>query len=287
MGAIFRREFKSYMTNMYGIVFVFFILVFAGVFFFMYNLMYMIPQFEYSMIDIQMILIIAVPVLAMRSMAEDRHNGTDRFLLSLPLKMSGIVMGKYFAMLAVFALPVAVMCTFPLILSLFGEVYFLTTYSSIFAFFLLGAFLLAICMYISSLTDNQIIAAVLGVTVILVLYFSDFIAYLIPSSSLASYISFLVIEVIIAAVAFAVSKNINVALIVAAILIIPTSLCYIFLSSSFEGLFAKAVAFISPFTRFNYFTYGIFDLSSIIYFLSVTAFFIFLTVQSLDKKRWG
>ena len=156
MGAIFRREFKSYMTNMYGIVFVFFILVFAGVFFFMYNLMYMIPQFEYSMIDIQMILIIAVPVLAMRSMAEDRHNGTDRFLLSLPLKMSGIVMGKYFAMLAVFALPVAVMCTFPLILSLFGEVYFLTTYSSIFAFFLLGAFLLAICMYISSLTDNRI-----------------------------------------------------------------------------------------------------------------------------------
>ena len=287
MGAIFRREFKSYMSNMYGIVFMVFILVFSGVFFFMNNLMYMIPQFEFSLVNIQMILIIAIPVLTMRSMAEDRHNGTDRFLCSLPLKISGIIMGKYLALLAVFAIPVALMCFYPLILSFFGEVHFLTTYSSVFAFFMLGAFLLAICMYISSLTDNQIIAAVLGVMAILVLYFSDFIAYIVPSSSLASYISFLIIEIIIAAIALAVTKNINVTLITAAVLIIPTSLCYIFLSSSFEGLFAKMVAFISPFTRFEYFTYGVFDLSSIVYYLSVTALFIFLTVQSMDKKRWG
>lgn len=288
MGAIFKREFKSYMTNMYGSVFIFFMLLITGLFFFLSNLVYGGPQIEYDMLFYSsMILIIAIPILTMRSVAEDKHNGTDKFLLSLPLKVSGIVAGKYLALLAVFAIPTAVMCLLPIILSLFGEVYFLTSYSSLLAFFLLGAALLAICMYISSLTENQIISAVISLVTILVLFFLPDLSVFIPSTPLASYISIVVLEAIVALIAYFLTRSVGISLTAAAIMIIPTSAIYIFASSLFEGLFAKIVAFLSPFTRFFYFTYGIFDLSSIVYYLSLIAFFIFLTMQSLDKKRWG
>ena len=113
-------------------------------------------------------------------MAEDRHNKTDMFYLSLPMKTSSVVLGKYLAMLTVYAIPCVILCVYPLVLGVFGPVNYLVAYLAILLFLILGAALIAVCQFLSSLTDNLVIAAVLGVLAVAVLLFAPWLSYVIP-----------------------------------------------------------------------------------------------------------
>ena len=132
MLAIFKREFRSYFTSMTGYVIIAIMLLFSGVFSMILNLIGQYASYEYVLSNQSIVLIVAIPVLTMRSIAEDRKSKTDMLLYSLPLKMSSIVLGKYFAMLAVWAICCLSMGITPLILSGYGTVNFVTTYSAIF-----------------------------------------------------------------------------------------------------------------------------------------------------------
>ena len=223
MLAIFKREFRSYFTSMTGYVIIAIMLVFSGVFSMILNLIGQYASYEYVLSNQSIVLIVAIPVLTMRSIAEDRKSKTDMLLYSLPLKMSSIVLGKYFAMLAVWAICCLSMGLTPLILSGYGTVNFVTTYSAIFGFFLLGAALIAICMFFSSLTENQLISALIGVGVMLLLYLIGALVSIIPTTALASYIGIGVLAIAVALVVYLLSKNYLVAIIVAALEIIPSS----------------------------------------------------------------
>lgn len=291
MSAVYKRELKAYMNNVYGYLFMAVLLLFCGVMMFYQNLDRMIPNFEYTLIQVEYVLLVMIPVLCMRSMAEDRRNKTDMFYLSLPLKTSSVVLGKYLALLTVYAIPCAVLCVYPLLLGLFGTVNYLSAYVSILAFFLLGAALIAVCQFMSSLTDNLVVSAVLGVAAMLVLYFLPMLGVLlsaISKTALSSFIALVVVAMVVAAVAWLVTRNLNITAITAAALIVPLSVVYILFTEKFAGLFPSMLEAVSLFIGFeNIAGYAILNLGDVALFLSYTVFFVFLTVQSADKKRWA
>jgi ABC-2 type transport system permease protein len=169
MFAVYKREFRAYMHNVYGWLFMSVLLLFVGFMVFLENLMAGASYIEYALLMGEYALVLLVPVLCMRSMAEDRRNKTDLFYFSLPIKTSSVVLGKYFALLSVLALPCAVIAVYPILLGMFGSVNFAGAYSAILFFFLLGAALIAVCQFTSALTDNLVVAAVLGVAAMLIL----------------------------------------------------------------------------------------------------------------------
>ena len=170
MTAIYKRELKSYFQSMTGYVLIAFLVIFTGIYFMAYNLNSGYPYFSYVLMNINYVLIIIIPMLTMRSFAEERKNKTDQLLLAAPVKLFDIVMGKYLAMVTVFAVPCLIFCIFPIIIKSFGTAYLKVDYLSILMFFLLGCVYLAIGMFLSSLTESQIIAAVTTFGVLLLIY---------------------------------------------------------------------------------------------------------------------
>jgi len=287
MSAVYKRELRAYMNNVYGWLFMAILLLFTGYMMFQNNLYDGAPEFELTLSGSQYALLLLIPILCMRSMAEDRHNKTDMFYLSLPMKTSSVVLGKYLAMLTVYAIPCVILCVYPLVLGAFGPVNYLVAYLAILLFLILGAALIAVCQFLSSLTDNLVIAAVLGVLAVAVLLFAPWLSYVIPLTAIASFIGFVVLALLLAGIAFLATHNLNVTAITAAVAVVPLSVIYILSRSSFEGLFPSLLQFISPFAHFAAFCqFGTFSVQSLFLLLSYPVLFVFLTVQSADKKRW-
>ena len=202
MLAVYKRELRAYMNNVYGWLFMAIFLLFTGYMMFQNNLYDGMPEFELTLSASQYALLLLIPILCMRSMAEDRHNKTDMFYLSLPMKTSSVVLGKYFAMLTVYAIPCVILCVYPPVLGAFGPVNYLVAYLSILLYLILGAALIAVCQFLSSLTDNLVIAAVLGVLAVAVLLFAPFLSYVIPLTAIASFIGFVVLALLLAVMDF-------------------------------------------------------------------------------------
>ena len=151
MKAVFRHELSSYFTGMTGYVFGAFLLLFAGIYTMAVNLNAGLSNFEYVLSNLSFIFLIIVPILTMRVIAEERRQRTDQLLYSLPLSMTGVALGKYAALLVVFLVPTGIICLYPLVLSAFGSVYLPLAFGTAVGFFFLGAALLAIGMFLSSI----------------------------------------------------------------------------------------------------------------------------------------
>ena len=288
MSAVYKRELRAYMNNVYGWLFMSILLMFTGLMVFVDNLGNGYPQFEYALSDSQYALMVLVPILAMRSMAEDKHNKTDMFYLSLPMQTSSVVLGKYFAMLTVLAIPCVVLGVYPPLLGLLGEVNMGMAYLALLQFFILGAALLALCQFASSLSENLVGVAVIGVASTVALLFIPFLAgRFLPATPMASFIGLVVLALLAGGVAFLATHNLNVTAITCAALVVPLSVAYILAKDVFGGLLADLLYFISPFIHFATFCeYGTLSIASLLLLLSYPVFFLFLTVQSADKKRW-
>lgn len=150
MIAVLKHELRIYFHSLTAYIFGAFLLVFVGLWAMLYNLEAAVSNFEYVLGSSTPIFIIIVPILTMRIIAEERKQKTDQLLYSLPVSTTEIVLGKYCALLLVYAIPLGIVATYPLIFSQYGEVYLLTAYGSLVAFFLLGAALLAVGVFISS-----------------------------------------------------------------------------------------------------------------------------------------
>ena len=161
MIAVYKRELRSYLTSMIGYLFIFFILLLTGIYFSAYQLGASYPRFEYTLSALTFVFLISVPILTMRVLAEERKQKTDQLLLTAPVSVEKIVLGKYFALVTIFAIPMLIMCFYPLLMTKFGTVSLGAAYTAVLGFFLLGCANLAIGVFISSLTESQVIAAVL------------------------------------------------------------------------------------------------------------------------------
>lgn len=292
MGAVYERELKGYLHGMTGIIFISVNLLFSGLMLFLKNLTgqlwyFQDPQME-SMIYYQlMILFLTIPILTMRSIAEDRRQKTDQLLYSLPLSLPKIVLAKYFALLTTAVLPTLVSLLYPLILSLYGTVNFGTTYTALLTQALFIALLCAIGMFISSLTESPAIAAILTLTVNAALFLMSFFTTAIPQTELASLIGFAVIIVLVAFLAYYMTKSVIAAYAVGAVGIVAEIILYFVKKDLFAGAINKVIDAMSVFSRVDLGTSGILDLSGIVYFVTAAALFVFLSVQAVEKRRWS
>ncbi len=287
MGAIFRHELRNYFHSLTAYVFGAFLLAVVGLGSVLYNLQAAVSNFEFVLSFASIIFVVIVPILTMRTLAEERRQRTDQLLYSLPITTTQVVLGKYFALLVVYLIPLAVVSLYPLLFSQFGEVYLPTSYGSLFAFFMMGAALLAVGMFLSSLTDNQGFAAGIGIAAILLNYYSVSLAEYTSSSAMGSLIALYVIALLLGVVIHNLTRNENLAYGVTLVLIAALSVAYFVNSSAFEGLLPDIMTKLSLFRQFNSFVNGAFDLTAIVYYVSVMGFFLFLSVQSMEKRRYN
>lgn len=287
MGAVYERELKGYLHGMTGIIFISVNLLFSGLMLFLENLKYQDPKMEALIYYQLMILFLTIPILTMRSIAEDRRQKTDQLLYSLPLSLPKIVLAKYFALLTTAVLPTLVSLLYPLILSLYGTVNFGTTYTALLTQALFIALLCAIGMFISSLTESPAIAAILTLTVNAALFLMSFFTTAIPQTELASLIGFAVIIVLVAFLAYYMTKSVIAAYAIGAVGIVAEIILYFVKKDLFAGAINKVIDAMSVFSRVDLGTSGILDLSGIVYFVTAAALFVFLSVQAVEKRRWS
>ena len=287
MMAVYLKELRSYFTGILGWLFAAFLTLFAGIYTMVYALTNGSPDFELVISSITFIYMIGVPILTMRSVAEEKHSRTDQLLYALPVKLSHIVMGKYLALCTVLLLPVCVIGLYPLIIMQFGALNLKLIYTTLAAFFLLGAALMSVGLFISSLTESQVAAAVLTLVAMLILYFISSLATFVPNEGRASLIALCAVVAVFALILLALTRNSLVALLVAAAGVGGLCAAYMASPDGFTGLFARIMGQLSLFDRFDVFANGILDLTGVVYFLSVSGVFLFLTVQSLEKRRWS
>lgn len=287
MIAILKHELHNYFHSLIAYVFGTFLLIFVGIGAMFYNIQSAVANFEYVLGFVCIVFVGIVPILTMRVIAEERKQKTDQLLYSLPVTTTEIVLGKYLAVLVVFLIPLAIIALYPLIFGLFGDVYLLTSYGSLFAFLVMGAALLAMGVFISSLTENQGMAAGIGVAVILFNYYSVSLSEYISSTAIGSLIAVWIILIVIGFTIRNLTRNDNIAFAVTCPLILISVIVYFVDSTKFEGFLPAVMNQLSLFERFYIFVNGVFDLSALVYFVTVIVFFLFLTVQSLEKRRYN
>ncbi|MBQ8945487.1 MAG: Gldg family protein [Lachnospiraceae bacterium] len=174
MLAIFKREFRACFTGIIGWLFMAAILAMFGLYFYVYNLLSGYPYLSYVFGSMAFIMLIAVPILTMRIMSEDRHSRTDQLILTAPVPVWKIVAGKYLALAALYTIDMAIISITPLVLSLYGTVPMGENYTAILGFWLYGLACIAIGLFISGTTESQIISAVVCFVVL-------FIGYMMPN----------------------------------------------------------------------------------------------------------
>ncbi|MDY5576587.1 MAG: ABC transporter permease [Lachnospiraceae bacterium] len=287
MSAVFKRELKSYFDGMTGYFFAAFLIFLTGLYTMIYNFKNLYPYFEYVIYELCFFYLIAIPILTMKVIAEDKKQKTDQLLYSLPLSMIQIVMGKFMAMAVMLLLPVGVMGIIPLILRQYGTINMKTAYGSLFAFYLLGCALIAIGLFLSSLTENQIVAAVMCFFTILICYIAVGLSNYVPTDAFSSYIAFAVMILIFALVVFFITKSRVTGLICAVVGEAALGVAYFLNKTSFDSAFQKVLLKCSLFERLMNFINGMFDMTTIIYYLSVIFLFLFFTVQVMEKRRWN
>lgn len=295
MSAIYKKELKSYFTTMTGYVFIAFLALVVGYVFYMINVKssyaWIGTSLEYSYVSI--VFMILVPVMTMKVFADERHTKTDQMLFTAPVTVGQIVWGKYLAILTVFLVNVFIICLYPLFMADYGEIPLLASYSAIFGFFLMGAVYFAIGLFISSITENQIISAVVTFAVILFSFMMQYMTGVVPSKPMPTAVILGVCVLILALVYYMIARHnvknaplITVVIAIAGIAVI--AVIYIVNSSLLEGFLEQVMVHLSISYMYGYyFETEVLDLNGLVYFLSLTGLFIFLTVQSVQKRRWS
>ena len=287
MLAIYKKELKSYLTSMQGYVFMAFIMLVLGIYFTAYNLNYASPDFGTTLNSVTFVFLIITPILTMRILAEVKRNKTDQLLFTSPVPIWKIVFGKYLGMVTIYLIPVVITLFYPLILAKYGTVSYPMTLTAIVGFFFLGCANIAVGLFLSSITESQVIAAVLTFVVLFCSFVMNGIESFFSQTAMASMLAFAVLAVLIAMVVYQMTKDNILTGITGVVLLGAVVIIYIVKSSLYEGAIQKLLDLLAIANHFDNFVGGILDFSGIVYMLSVICIFIFLTVQSIQKRRWS
>ncbi len=287
MTAVFRRELRSYFTGLTGYVFIAAILLFGGIFTYVVVLRSGYPNFDYVLTNMAIVYVVAVPILTMRAMAEERRNNTDKLLYSLPIGMMRVAVAKYLAMLVVLLIPMVILALYPVMLSFYGTIYVGAGLSTLAGFFFLGAALLALGLFLSSLTDNQMVAAMLSFAAVLALYLLSQIISTLSASAAAAYGALAVLAALVAVIVWLFTRSVPMTVVAAVLLEAAALIVFLAAPAALENTLVDAVERFSVFERFFSFSGGAFDLTAIVYDLSLAGVFVCFTGLALEKRRWS
>lgn len=287
MIAVWKHELKNYFHSLTAYIFGAFLLAFIGLGALRYNIQAAVSNFEFVLSYGCLIFVVIVPILTMRVIAEERRQKTDQAAL-LPAHYHGAGgPGQVSGSAGGLCRPPVSDLPVPADLLQYGDVYLPTSYGSILAFLVLGAALIALGMFLSSLTDNQGFAAGIGIAVILFNYYSVSLSEYVSSTAFGSMVAICVLILALWGIIRYLTKNETLAYGVSFLLLAVTVVAYQMDAASFEGLLPKIMTQLSLFERFYVFVNGVFDMTAIVYYVAVIVFFLFLSVQSLEKRRYN
>lgn len=234
MSAIFKREFQSYFTSPVGYAVLAAFMFFSGIFFWVQCLHVGTSNMSTVFQSMFFIVLFIIPLITMRLFAEDSKLKTDQALLTSPVSIPGIVSAKFFSALAMFVLCLCSFIIEGIALSFMTTPDWSVIIGNIFGMALLGAAFAAIGIFVSSLTESVIVAAIVSFAVNMLISLLDTIASTIPIDFLKNFIS----------------------------------------SLSFQS-------------RYGHFALGLFSFADVIYFITITLVFLFLTDRVIERKRWA
>ena len=288
MLAIYKKELRQYFNSMIGFVFLAFFLVIIGIYTWAYNLSSGLGNFEVTLGGISFMYVLLVPILTMRIVAEENRQKTDQLLYTAPVSLTKIIVGKYFAVLTLFSCAFIPICIYPLIIHMYGtDVRLAPAYSSIIGFYLLGAATIAIGLFISSLTESQVIASVVSFITLLLTFLLSNITGMLPTEVVSQCVMIAVLWLVICLVFYHMMNNVTVLVMMAVIGEAAIWIIYAVKSSLYESLLTNILNTLALSTRFDDFSLGILNYDAIVYYVSIAFLFVFLTIQMIKKKRFN
>lgn len=288
MLAIYKKELRQYFNSMIGFVFLAFFLVIIGIYTWAYNLSSGLGNFEVTLGGISFMYVLLVPILTMRIVAEENRQKTDQLLYTAPVSLTKIIVGKYFAVLTLFSCAFIPICIYPLIIHMYGtDVRLAPAYSSIIGFYLLGAATIAIGLFISSLTESQVIASVVSFITLLLTFLLSNITGMLPTEAVSQCVMIAVFWLVICLVFYHMMNNVTVLVMMAVIGETAIWIIYAVKSSLYESLLTNILNTLALSTRFDDFSLGILNYDAIVYYVSIAFLFVFLTIQMIKKKRFN
>lgn len=288
MRAIYIKEMKSYFHSLSAYLFLALFLAISGVYFSVICMSYGYTDYAANIYsNITIIFIIIVPILTMRLMAGERKQKTDQLLLTSPVRVTGIILGKYLAVLTLLLGAVVITFLQAAVLSMYGDVNWLTVLTGGLGYFLVGASLLAVGLFISSITESQMIAAGISFGVVLLCMLLPNLSDIVPGRARYTYIVCGIVIVLLAWFFYEETKSWKAGVIT---MVLGAAVLGLFAWRTpelFDNGLSKIIDWFSIMDRFNDFCSGILNASSIIYYLSFIAVFIFLSIQTIEKRRWN
>jgi ABC-2 type transport system permease protein len=294
--AIIKKELRGYFNSWIGYIFLFILVGLVGVFFALVNLNYQMGNFQDTLTNITIFLLILIPVLTMRLFAEEARQKTDQLLFTSPVTVTSIVLGKFLSAFILACTGLALTLIYPVMIIPYGTLPGAEIFVVYLGYALLIACFISVGMFISACTENQLISAVITFFVMIFMYIMDGIASQITSivtasqsTSSAAMISLLFVAIIIAVLAYIIydaTKNYYAAGGLALILIAAAAGLYVYDASMFDGFLTKSIQWISLMSRFTNFENGVLNIADIIYYISFAAMFIYLSVNVIEKRRW-
>ncbi|MCL2352430.1 MAG: ABC transporter permease [Firmicutes bacterium] len=286
MMTIAKKELRGYFNSMIGFVFLVIMLGITGISFALFNVAQQYGSFQQVLSSTTIVYLFLTPITTMRLFAEEARQKTDQMLFTSPLSIVQIVLGKYFAALGLILIGTAVTIMFPLMIARYGTMPTGQIVSGYIGYILLAACYTAIGTFISTLTDNQIISAIITFVVLFVLMIFDSLTQVIPTTATASFIFIIAVALAIGWIIYNGTKNVFAGAGVAAVCIIAALVCYLANNLLFDGLTTKVIQWFSIMTRNGNFFAGVFKISDVVYHITFAALFVYLTVNGLQKRRW-
>jgi ABC-2 type transport system permease protein len=288
MLAIYKKELRQYFHSMIGFVFLAFFIAIISIYTWANNFYGSVGNFEVTLSSSSFLFVLLVPILTMRVIAEEKHLKTDQLLYTSPVSVGKVVVGKYLALLTLFGIGILFIGLYPLLLSHYGsDVQLAPAYSGLIGFFLLGAAYIAVGTFISSLTESQPIAAVVSFLVLLLSVLISSISGALPTDTTSQAAILAVLWIIVAVVAYYMMRNITVSILLGILGEAAIWIIYAVKSSLYEGLVSDILNCAALSSRYEDFTLGVLKYDVIVYYVSVAFLFVFLTIQSIKKKRFS
>jgi ABC-2 type transport system permease protein len=287
MLAIFNKEMKSYFASATAYIFMGIFLLISGIFFALQNVMNSNSYYNGVLGSMNFVFLLIVPILTMKIISEETRSRTDQLLLTSPQTVSSIVIGKYFASVVLFAVTLLITALYPLMLSMYGKVAGFEILTAYIGFFLMGCCFIAVGVFISSLTDNQVAAAVGTFGALLFLWILDWIQSGLPAGRNAGIVFGIILVLAIAAVIYYSTRNIYVGGGTVAAGIIIMIAVYVVKKELYEGFIIRFFSWFSLLDRNQTFSIGILSLNSVVYYISFAFIFVFLTIRMIEKRRWS
>ncbi len=287
MFAVFKKEILTYFTSSVGYIFMAVFLLISGILFTTGNVFSMNSDYAGFMGSLIIIFLLVVPLLTMKIFSEEKKQKTDQLLLTSPRPVASVVLGKFLAAAALYLLTLIVTGIYPLLLSFHGRLDSAQILGTYIGFFLLGCSFISIGIYISSLTESQAGAAILTFCMLIITWVIDFLGAFMPVSILSGMIFAVLITLLTALWMYNATRNISATTlpVIAGVIIIAA--IYLINRELYANLIGRTLSWFSLTKRFTNFPMGILKLDALVYYLSFSGFFLFLTTGRIEKQRWS